>query len=89
VVTGVEYKLQSENYKRFHTAYAAKDVILACGTVSTPHLLMLSGVGPKQHLREFNIPLIRYSGHNTHTHAFTHARTTHTQHTADVYCAVR
>lgn len=70
---GVEYKLQSENYKRFHTAYAAKDVILACGTVSTPHLLMLSGVGPKQHLREFNIPLIRdmpYVGEQMQDHLF-------------------
>jgi choline dehydrogenase-like flavoprotein len=56
----VEYKLQSENFKQFHVAYAGREVVLTCGTVSTPHLLLRSGVGPKNHLREFNIPLIRY-----------------------------
>ncbi|ELR13271.1 GMC oxidoreductase [Acanthamoeba castellanii str. Neff] len=53
---GVEYKLQSENYKRFHTAYAAR-----------------TGVGPKQHLREFYIPLIQdmpYVGEQMQDHLF-------------------
>lgn len=57
---GVEYKLQGEGYKHFHIAYAAKEVVLSCGTVGTPQLLMLSGIGPKQHLREYQIPVIRY-----------------------------
>jgi choline dehydrogenase len=38
--------------------FANKEVILAGGTFNTPQILMLSGVGPKQHLAEHNIPLL-------------------------------
>jgi len=56
---GVEYMLQSEGYNQSYIAYATKEVILSCGTVSTPQLLLLSGIGPKAQLSEFKIPLIR------------------------------
>jgi len=36
-------------------AWAATEVIVACGAVGSPHLLMLSGVGPADHLREHGI----------------------------------
>jgi choline dehydrogenase len=32
-----------------------RDVILSAGAVSSPHLLMLSGVGPEQQLRQHNV----------------------------------
>ncbi|CAJ0557585.1 unnamed protein product, partial [Mesorhabditis spiculigera] len=37
------------------TAIARKEVILSSGAINTPQLLMLSGVGPAEHLREMGI----------------------------------
>jgi len=34
------------------------EIILSCGSVVSPHLLLLSGVGPAAHLREMGIPVI-------------------------------
>ncbi|XP_067014940.2 glucose dehydrogenase [FAD, quinone] [Anabrus simplex] len=40
---------------------ARKEVILSAGAVNSPQLLMLSGVGPAQHLRDHSIPVIQDS----------------------------
>ncbi len=38
---------------------ATKEVILCGGSINTPQILMLSGIGPKNHLKEFQIPLVK------------------------------
>ncbi len=48
---GIEY-LQNGSTLR---ADAAREVILAAGTFNTPQLLMLSGIGPAEHLRKHGI----------------------------------
>ncbi len=52
--TGVRYAKGGKE----RTATARREVILACGPINSPQLLMLSGVGPAAHLAEFDIPVI-------------------------------
>lgn len=46
------YGVRFVNNKRYYNAYATKEVILCAGGLNSPQLLMLSGVGPKEHLQE-------------------------------------
>jgi len=52
--TGVEYVKDGARVR----AEAAREVILAAGTFNSPQLLMLSGIGPAEHLRAFGISVI-------------------------------
>ncbi|KAF2762311.1 alcohol oxidase [Pseudovirgaria hyperparasitica] len=52
-VIGVEYGPATHGVKR--TVRAMKEVILAAGTVHTPQILQLSGIGPEALLEEANI----------------------------------
>lgn len=52
---GVEFVKKGKN----RTVYARKEVILSAGPINSPQLLMLSGVGPRQHLQKLNIPVIQ------------------------------
>jgi len=54
---GVEY-LINQNKDKTVQVMAKREVILSCGSLLSPHLLMLSGVGPKQHLEKHNIPVV-------------------------------
>ena len=40
-------------------AHVRKEVLLSAGAIRSPHLLMLSGVGPAAHLRDMGIPLVQ------------------------------
>jgi 4-pyridoxate dehydrogenase len=54
LATGVEYVHGGATVR----ANAAREVILAAGTFNTPQILMLSGIGPAAHLREFGIKAV-------------------------------
>lgn len=40
--------------------FARKEIIISGGAINSPQLLMLSGIGPKEHLEEKNIPLVKH-----------------------------
>lgn len=50
--TGVEYRTGGDET---HTALATKEVILSGGTIGSPQLLMLSGIGPQAELEAVGI----------------------------------
>jgi 4-pyridoxate dehydrogenase len=52
--TGIEYVQGGAKVR----AEAAREVILAAGAFNSPQLLMLSGIGPADHLREFGIDVV-------------------------------
>lgn len=64
---GVEYL----RHGRRATAYALREVILCGGAINSPQLLMLSGIGPAEHLRQHGIAPVQDLpgvGRNLHDH---------------------
>ncbi|XP_049879225.1 glucose dehydrogenase [FAD, quinone]-like [Pectinophora gossypiella] len=54
-VIGVEL----EKMKRKYKILAKKEVIVSAGAINSPQLLMLSGIGPKKHLEDMKIPVVK------------------------------
>ena len=76
---GVEYR----DADGVHRARAAGDVIMSAGSLVTPKLLMLSGIGPAAHLREHGIETLidlPAVGTNLQEHAYAMLRTARPPH---------
>lgn len=52
--TGVVYRHAGEE----HTIRAGREVILSAGALQSPHILMLSGIGPADHLRQHGVSVV-------------------------------
>ncbi|XP_045455217.1 glucose dehydrogenase [FAD, quinone]-like [Melitaea cinxia] len=52
------------------TAFSKKEVIVSAGSLHSPKLLMLSGIGPNDHLEQLGIPVVQdlAVGENLHDH---------------------
>jgi len=67
-VTGLEFDCRGTR----HAVRARREVILSGGAINSPQILMLSGIGPVDHLRENGVaPLVDLPGvgQNLHDHA--------------------
>jgi choline dehydrogenase len=64
---GVEYVMD----RQLFTARASREVIVCCGAIESPKLLMLSGIGAQGHLKQLGIPVsvdLPGVGENFHDH---------------------
>ncbi|KAF7377009.1 GMC oxidoreductase [Mycena sanguinolenta] len=71
VAVGVEFTVHGKSY----SVSAAKEIILSAGTIETPKILELSGVGDAKRLKDMGIQTIvdlPGVGENLHDHTFTH-----------------
>lgn len=64
---GVEFLKRKKRFQVF----ARREVILSAGPIASPQLLMLSGVGPAEHLAELGIPVTQNLrvGYNLQDHS--------------------
>ncbi|XP_035775294.1 glucose dehydrogenase [FAD, quinone]-like [Anopheles albimanus] len=70
-ITKTAFGVEFTRNKRSHTVRVRKEVILAAGAIASPQLLMLSGVGPREHLAELGIPVVKdlRVGYNLQDHS--------------------
>lgn len=71
--TGVEFTRRGKVVQ----ADAAREVIMAAGVFGTPQILMLSGIGPEDHLRQHDIQTVLDApmlGENLHDHIEAHVQ---------------
>lgn len=85
---GVEYMKDG----RVFQVFARREVILSAGAINSPQILMLSGIGPRNHLSSLNIPVVKDMpgvGDNLQDHAFTLMMFTSKKHSSFVYTRVK
>lgn len=65
------YAIEFISYGRTMAVGVRKELILCAGAINSPQLLLLSGIGPKEHLTKLNIPIAHHLpgvGKNLHNH---------------------
>jgi len=75
VETGRATGVELVKGKRAVTVSANKEVVMSAGVFGTPQILMLSGIGPEQHLKDHGIKVIQnvpMLGENLHDHLEAH-----------------
>jgi fatty acid omega-hydroxy dehydrogenase len=55
---GVLFKDENGNQHQAFLSNSLSEVILSCGAIGTPQMLLLSGVGPKAELEEMKISVV-------------------------------
>lgn len=52
------YGVLFSKHDKKYAVFASKEVVLSAGAVQSPQILMLSGIGPQEHLKELDIEVI-------------------------------
>ncbi|MEQ9490086.1 MAG: choline dehydrogenase [Alphaproteobacteria bacterium] len=60
VSKGRAHAVSYEQNGQRNTAVAAKEILLCAGAINSPQILMLSGIGPRDHLQSVDIPLLHH-----------------------------
>ena len=56
---GVQFVKRLGSRSVFREVYAKREVILSAGALNSPKLLMLSGIGPQEHLKDMGIEVLQ------------------------------
>lgn len=57
----IAYGVQFRRGMRRFVVHARREIILSAGAIQLPQLLMLSGIGPRDHLKEMKIPVVHHA----------------------------
>ena len=57
--TKIAYGVEFSRDEKINIVRARKEVILSAGSINSPQILMLSGIGPKSDLLKLSIPVIQ------------------------------
>jgi choline dehydrogenase len=55
---GVAYRLHGEGRDEEEEAVAGREVVVCCGAIGSPHLLQLSGIGPREPLERAGVSVV-------------------------------